>query len=44
MKLFGTIFPAAIFVACLAPGAQAADKDMKSMMEQGHQRMMSMPA
>lgn len=43
MKLFAKTLPAiAVCLAFLAPGAQAADKDMKAMMEQGHKQMMSM--
>lgn len=45
MKLFATLLPSAALCLCLcfATGVQAADKDMKSMMEEGHQKMMSMP-
>jgi uncharacterized protein (DUF305 family) len=43
MKLFAKTLPAiAICLTFLAPGAQAADKDMKAMMEEGHKQMMSM--
>lgn len=43
MKLFAKTVPAiAVCLAFLAPGAQAADRDMKAMMEQGHKQMMSM--
>lgn len=44
MKLFAKTLPAiAVCLAFLSPGAQAADKDMKAMMDEGHKQMMSMP-
>ena len=43
MKLFAKTLPAiAVCLAFIAPAAQAADKDMKAMMEEGHKQMMSM--
>lgn len=43
MKLFAKTLPAlAVCLAFLAPGAHAADKDMKAMMMKDHEKMMSM--
>lgn len=43
MKLLAQILPAfSICLALLAPGAQAADKDLKGVMMKDHEKMMSM--